>query len=201
MHLALREKMAIERTDTPIHWNYFLALEEDLDRLARFIDLSGRNDESYSIEIARLFLGSSSEVDVVLKQLVYKLDPASNASTINTYRRTIARSLPVFFEFEATIPRFGLSFRPWSSWSDSAAPSWWRDHNLVKHHRHEHFEKANLKNCLNAVAGLYISVLYLYSERASNGELLQLPRLFNVADSHFGGTQMGRYGNSFKYRL
>lgn len=193
--------MGIERTTTPIHWNYFLALEEDLERLGRFVDLSGTNDNTYSIEIARLFLGASSEVDVVLKQLVQKLAPNSSASNITAYRPVITDSIPAFLEFEATIPRFGVTLKPWTDWSEENAPIWWQDHNRVKHRRHEHFEKANLKNCLNSVAGLYIAVLYLYSELASNGGLLQLPRLFNVSDRHFGGTQIGRYGNSFRYNL
>lgn len=41
--------MAIQRAAVPSHWNYFIALEEDLDRLARYVDLSGLNDNTYSI--------------------------------------------------------------------------------------------------------------------------------------------------------
>ena len=60
--------MGIARQGTFLHWNFFLAIEEDLDALSKFVDFSG-NDDVFSIEIARLFLSSCSEVDVILKQL------------------------------------------------------------------------------------------------------------------------------------
>lgn len=193
--------MAIIQSSTYIHWNYFIALEEDLDRLARYVDLAGQNDQTFSIEIARLFLSASSEVDVVLKQLVKKHNPATTAGSINAYFPDINQHCPNFLNFEVLVPRYGLTLNPWSNWSANSPPIWWQDHNKVKHHRDEHYEKANLKNCLNAVAGLFVSVLHLYSTEAENGELLLLPRLFNVGDAHFGGTKMGRYGHSFKYKV
>jgi hypothetical protein len=193
--------MAISRSHSYSHWNYFLALEEDLDRLSRYVDLVGNNDQTYSIEIARLFLGASSEVDVVLKQLAKKYNATSNASSINAYFSEISTHSPNFNDFEVQIPRYGLSLQPWTDWQANSPPIWWQDHNKVKHHRDQHFDRANLKNCLNSVAGLFVSVLHLYEEAAERAELLQLPRLFNVADSHFAGTVMGRYGHSIKYRV
>ena len=193
--------MAILRSHSYVHWNYFLALEEDLDRLSRYVDLAGGNDATYSIEIARLFLGASSEVDVVLKQLCRKHNSESAATTINAYFEVVSKACPNFIGFEVQIPRYGLTLHPWSDWGEGRPPIWWQDHNKVKHHRDEHFSKANLKNCLNSVAALFVAVLHLYEELGRNGELLQLPRLFNVEDQHFRGTQMGRYGNSFKYEV
>ncbi len=192
--------MGIQRQSSLIHWNFFLAVEEDLLRLARFVDFSG-NDDAYSIEIARLFLSSCAEVDVVLKQLCKALNSASSAKSIDKYFPQISESIPNFIEFEVQAPRFGLILHPWQDWTQFQAPFWWQHHNKVKHWRHDHFEKANLKNCLNAVAALYVSVLYLYKEQAETGELQQLPCLLNVADKYFGGTSMGRYGHSFLYHL
>lgn len=191
--------MAIRGINTLIHWNYFLALEEDLDRLARYVDLSGQNDNTYSIEIARLFLSASAEVDVVLKQLAVKHNNASTASGINAYFPEITQNCPNFIGFTVLLPRYGLTVTPWSSWSANTPPFWWQDHNKVKHHRHNHFDKANLKNCLNSMAALFVSVIHLYSNEAAAGELLSVPRLFNVDNAHFGGTQMGRYGISLRY--
>ena len=192
--------MGIHRQGTLIHWNFFLAIEDDLDRLSRFIDFSG-NDDAFSIEIARSFLGSCSEVDVVLKQICKVIDPNSNAGSINAYFNEISGVFSNFTSFEVTIPRLGLVLHPWEDWEKDHPPFWWTDHNKVKHHRHDHFEKANLKNCINSIAALYVAVLYLYREDAEAGKLLQLPKLFNVSDDYFGGVQMGRFGNSYSYRL
>lgn len=192
--------MGIQRAGAPSHWNYFIALEEDLDRLARFVDLSGQNDNTYSIEIARLFLSASAEVDVVLKGLVRKHDAQSHAASINAYYPEVTAHCPNFVRYSITIPRYSITLTPWIDWAPNTPPKWWSDHNKVKHHRDQHFDLATLKNCLNAVAALMVTVIHLYSEQAVQGELLLLPRLLNVGDDHFAGTQMGRFGNSFCYR-
>lgn len=192
--------MGLHRARAFGHWNYFLALEDDLDKLSRYVDFSG-NESAYSLEIARLLLGASAEADVVLKQLCRKISQNSTASTIGAYRSEIVSNCPNFINFEVQIPRFGLTHQPWINWEENKPPHWWSDHNKVKHHRDEHFERATLKNCLNAVGGLFVAILHLYEQEAANGELLQLPKLFNVADQFFAGVQMGRFGNSFKYRV
>ncbi|WP_217468160.1 hypothetical protein [Burkholderia arboris] len=201
IEIGRRNIVAILRSHSYVHWNYFLALEEDLDRLSRFVDLAAGNDATYSIEIARLLLGASSEVDVVLKQLCRKHNPESTAESINAYFGVISQACSNFIAFEVQIPRYGLTLHPWIDWAERHPPIWWQDHNKVKHHRDVHFSKANLKNCINSVAALFVAVLHLYEEPGRNGELLQLPRLLNVGDQHFRGTNVGRYGNSFKYEV
>ena len=193
--------MGIARQQTLIHWNYFLAIEEDIQRLSRYVDFSSSNDNTFSIEIARILMAASAEVDVVLKQLCSALQPNSNAGSINQYHDLITPLVPGFKPFKVIIPTQGLELQPWISWGNNTPPMWWTANNKVKHHRHENFQQATLKNCLNSVAALYISVLYLYAPQANAGELLQLPKLFNVDDPHFGGTRMGRYGHSFSYQI
>ena len=41
-------------------------------------------------------------------------------------------------------------------------PLWWQGYNQVKHQRNHYFEKANLKNVLNAMGGLLVTVFYYY---------------------------------------
>ena len=38
------------------HWNYFLAIEEDLENLSRYIDLREDNFGTYSIETAKILM-------------------------------------------------------------------------------------------------------------------------------------------------
>lgn len=193
--------MGIHRQPTLAHWNYFLALEDDLSKLSRYIDFDGRNDSAFSLEISRILFSASSEIDVVLKQLCLTINIGSTANNINAYFNEITPTIPSFCEFKVTIPRFGLTLEPWNDWKATASPEWWQAYNKVKHERHLHFDKATLKNCLNSVAALYISVLHLYMTEATNGELMLLPQLFNVTDLNFAGTRMGRYGNTFVYKF
>jgi hypothetical protein len=192
--------MTIHRARAFDHWNYFLALEEDLDRLSRYVDFAG-NDETYSLEIARVLLGASAEVDVVLKQICKKYTPSSTASSIGKYFPEVSANCQNFVGFEVKIPRYGLTLQPWINWKADLPPDWWSAHNKVKHQRDQYFEKATLKNCLNAMGGLFVAVLHLYEEEAATGDLLQIPRLYNVCDRSFASIQMGRDGNSFKYSV
>lgn len=193
--------MGIIRQETLLHWNYFLTIEEDLSTLNRYVDFSEKNDNTFSLEIARILMAASAEVDVVLKQLCASLSPDTKASNINEYHNIIVSHLPNFKTFKVIVPTQGLELTPWSLWENGTAPQWWQANNKVKHERHKLFEKASLNSCLNSVAALYIAVLHLYTYEANNGELLQLPKLFNVADEFFGGTGMGRYGHYFKYKI
>ena len=59
--------MAITERESLSYWNYFLALEADLERLSRFVEFTSVNFQTYSLEMARLLLTGASEVDVVAK--------------------------------------------------------------------------------------------------------------------------------------
>src|SRR3990170_427520 len=94
------------------------------------------------------------DVDVVCKLLCEAISPGSRANNILHYRDTIRRAFPRIVKFEVFLPRFGLRLRPWSEWKKKeGVPLWWSDYNKVKHERNAYFERANLKNVLNAVAG------------------------------------------------
>jgi len=146
------------------HWQYFLSIESDLDATSRFVEFSKDNLSVYSVEFAKIFLSSSSEVDVVAKALCAKIDPTSTYKNINNYRTTITAKYSKFHTIEITLPRFTLSFKPWEAWGSSKNPGWWESYNDVKHHRGSSFHKANLKNTLLSVAGLFSLVLYYYQE-------------------------------------
>lgn len=192
--------MTINRTNSLSHWNYFLAIEQDLEHLARYVDLSS-NDETFSIEIARLLLSACSEIEVVLKLLAQKNKPNTSASNINEYFADVVPFFPKIINFEVQIPKHGINHKPWSNWSAGSPPKWWTDHNKVKHTRHMHFQLATLKNCLNATGGLFITLLYLYQTEVSQGEFLQLPRLFHVGEVYSAGATLSKFGNGFSYSL
>lgn len=191
--------MGIKRQNTLIHWNYFLSIEEDVQKLKRYVDFSTENENTFSIEMARILMSASAEVDVVLKQLSIALDESSKAESINQYHEMIPERIPTFKNFKVLIPSEGLELTPWISWNKDNPPLWWTANNKVKHHRHENFQRASLKNCLNAVAALYISVLHLYAPQANAGELNQLPKLFSLDDTNLGAINMDRFGLSYSY--
>lgn len=157
--------MAITATTSLIHWNYFLALESDLEQVSRYIEFSKKNFNTYSIELAHLLLAVSSEVDVIIKALCELKNPTGHRN-IYDYRNTVRARIPELISETCSIPRFGLELKPWSNWkgTQDKHPDWWHSYNAVKHHRDQSFDQANLKNVLNAMAALAIVNLYLYKE-------------------------------------
>ena len=69
--------MAIRTQKIETHWNYLLAIENDLENLSCYIEFDKRNFTCFSMEAARILLASGAEIDVVCKQLCRKLDSAS----------------------------------------------------------------------------------------------------------------------------
>lgn len=173
------------------HWSYLLAIEQDLELLARYVDFDERNFSCFSIAIARLLMAAAAETDVVCKQLCLKHEAASKASNISAYKTELLAQFPRLPQFVVTVPRYGLALKPWSNWSKKKGgetPLWWTAYNKIKHHRHTDFHQGNLKNALNAVAGLFVMVVHLYEERATEGLLAPQPALLSVTEENNGGT-------------
>ena len=51
------------------YWNYFLSLENDLNRCSKYVEFTEDNLSVYSTEILKLFLAASSEFEVIMKEI------------------------------------------------------------------------------------------------------------------------------------
>jgi hypothetical protein len=194
--------MSITAGETDAHWNYFLSVEADLERLSRYVEFDEANYECFSVEIARILMAAAAEADVVCKQICRKLNPRSKAENIHKYREEIAPAFPVIPRFEVLAPRYQLRLKPWDNWNEpNEAPLWWTAYNKLKHERHKEYKRASLKNALNAVSGLFIVCLYLYKEKAVLGELVPSPSILRPAEDRFGGVTHGGYEFGINYRL
>jgi hypothetical protein len=141
--------MTIQQKDCLIHWNYFLALEHDLVECSSYVEFSKENSNAYSIKFAQLLFASSSEVDVIAKEICKIIRPNEEIEGINNYRPVI-------------LGRYGLDFKPWSSWQPDKSPFWWQSYNKVKHERNEYFIRSNLINALRSMGVLLITTVYYY---------------------------------------
>ena len=157
--------MSIAATPAKLHWNYFLALERDMESASRYIEFCESNFSVFSIELAHLLFAAASEVDVVAKLLCEQITPAISPGNINEYKAILLPAVPDLPHAEVFVPRYGLSFRPWSNWGGQQNPVWWQSYNNVKHERDVHFQEATLKNALNALGALLIVIYHYYSRR------------------------------------
>ena len=175
--------MGIQENQRLLHWNYFLALEADIEHLSRYVEFSRHNFGTFSIQIAHILLASSSEVDVVAKQLCRRIDSNSNALNIGHYRETIKPEIPELENITISLPRYGLELTPWEKWQEDKTPLWWKSYNKVKHQRDEHYREANLKNVLNAMSGLFSLILYFYRDIIEGRSIEPPPSIFTSPPS------------------
>jgi len=161
--------MGIHYEASNIHWNYYLAIESDFEKVSRYIEFTEANNHTFSIELARIIMGGTQEIDGIMKKICRLLKPESDPQNIKHYRQIIKESLPAIIEESAQIPRFRMSGQPWINWQsndDDNSPDWWKANNNIKHNRTENFEDANLKNAFNCVGALLIVTLSYYKLEA-----------------------------------
>ena len=95
----------IQATAGKLHWNYFLALERDLELASRYVEFSEQNFEVYSIEFAHLLFAAASEVDVVAKLLCESLAPNEPRGNIDNYRVALTSRLPALPMTQISVSR------------------------------------------------------------------------------------------------
>lgn len=154
--------MGIKKNTSNLHWNYFLALESDMESIARYIEFDEANYDTYSIELARLLFAASSEVEIVAKDLCDILGVSlPKIATIKDWRKGLKSVIPHLSKESVFIPKYGLTLdTPFEKFSKNSTPDWWNSYNAVKHSRHDKFSQATLKNALLALAGLFIIIMY-----------------------------------------
>ena len=191
--------MVTQVSASKIHWNYFLALERDMEAVSRFIEFHERNFAVYSIELAHLLFAAASEVDAVAKLLCKHLSPKSPRKNIDHYRKTLLRALPELPNEIVFVPRYGLVLKPWLTWEQDTNPLWWRAYNDVKHERDAHFQDATLESALNALGALHLLTINYYAVAAppptyptlllrdTTSQLLPESSLFRLDARHYLG--------------
>jgi hypothetical protein len=162
------------------HWQYFLALEQDLIKTVYFVEPSKSNFSTFSVAFARILLSAGSEIDVLCKLLCRQIRIKSYAETIEDYRKDITSRYPKFSEMRVLVPRYALLLEPWAAWSHQETPEWWHLHQKVKHERQAFYQSANLENTLLAVAGLFCVVLYYYQPALYEGHLQPWAQFFSL---------------------
>ena len=159
------------------HWEYYLVLEKDFLQVERFIsfDLGDNylydgvkptdiaNSEVYSVEFVKQYQAICSEIDVILKTICAELGNAS-ADNITQYANEVLAD--VFWKniVAQKVKQGKVELAPFINWKPEPSynsPDWWSPYNKVKHTRKDNMRKANLKNVLNALAGLYALEQYL----------------------------------------
>ena len=152
------------------YWHYFLKLESDFHATTRYIACFATNDTTCSIEFAQQLVCISTECEAIIKKICKIIDPKNKAVNMGHYKRTILHKFPEIHKAPVRLDSPHRTVHPFAEWNNSGGRlEWWNAYQDVKHHRDSNFEKANLKNTLNALCALLILELYLYAIASPNG--------------------------------
>jgi Cellulose binding domain. len=136
------------------HWNYFLAIEGDLENLSRYIELREDNFATYSIETAKILMAASQEVDVLFKAICRH--HKARAERIGDYYDLMKKKHPAIFDADVRLVHHALVRVPYEGWTNGHPPAWWTANNEVKHARDTNFNSASLVNVIDAVGALLL---------------------------------------------
>lgn len=187
-----------------LYWNYYMGLEADFVSTERFVsfdlgtnNLYGQNEDevekgnsmTYSIEYVRQIQAICSEIDVLLKEICKTINEDERAENMKEYSSMVLSDI---FWRKITCQKIDFRrtelqpFKNWKSGEDYQAPEWWLGYNAVKHNRIENYKRANLKNVVNALAGLFILENYFVKKITEGTEENDVPddmsQIFKMKD-------------------
>lgn len=157
----------------------YINIEKELRSIFNSIEPDEQNKATFSFELYSLLLRACTEVELNCKLIMEAngATPTNKHFTMLDYKKLEKSSL--LSKYTATFSNWRMrnpntheleyikkDFRLFANFglTNSKAPDWYDAYNKVKHNREENLEKANLENCINAVAGILI---LLYSQFGS----------------------------------
>ena len=162
------------------YWRHYLALEADFLKTIRFVEIDESNFNTFSIEFNKQLQSICSEIDVICKEIC-SFKGASNTRNINQYAEIILKEYTDINSRNVIIKQYtSLKLSPFEEWSldpDYNSPEWWKDYNSVKHDRTNNFSKANLKNVINSLAGLYLLEMFFLKDLSNVDGGVDIPNV------------------------
>lgn len=161
-------------------WRYYLMLESDYKETELFVEpnlgencsystSSGNihdfgNSRTYSLNFVKLLNVICAEVDAISRSICKEL-LGKHVDNMKGFAKEILKIWPDIVQQEVEYYYKILKpFEGWKATDKKSTPKWWSAYTSCKHGREENFQEANLKNVVNALAGLYILELYYVRE-------------------------------------
>jgi len=142
-------------------FNYFLALEAELESSFNYIEPNKQNYKCYGAKYASLLNAVSVEFETTAKTLIHTLKPSAKVGSISQIKSELLSLFPKIGENKVQITRIGkTTVKPFENWSNSKL-EWWTSYTELKHNRVKNYHEANLKNLLSAMSSLLVLLIYL----------------------------------------
>ena len=192
------------------HWEYYLVLEKDFLKTEPYVSFelgdnylynsdsveNPENSLTFSNEYIKQYQAICSEIDVILKSICKELGDVSSRDMLR-YTNTILTNWNSIKMQKVKMKT--IEFQPFLNWEKEpsyTAPDWWQPYNKVKHERLLNYREANLKNVVNALAGLYVLENYLVKYIGDRDHMKDVPndvsKMFEMVDYETRETVIGR---------
>lgn len=136
-------------------------LEDEVLDCYRYVEPAPDNFDAYSLQFYRLHLDICRQIDSFFKYLlrIYELWPEGEDEAKYGDYCPIVEKCDLREETVYLLVR-DLKLCPFREWEKNKSPSWWSDHNKLKHDMEEHFKKANLMIVWESLAAFYVLLNY-----------------------------------------
>lgn len=159
-------------------WFFYIDIEEEFLEISKTIPIDSINSKTFSYKYSRLLRTICSEIDTTLKRFMEFYNYPYAHGNIIEYESFIEDKLDDFKSSTVTLYKSAHNYetlKPFANWTSGKAPEWWTLNNKLKHGRDEvddegieKFKYANQETILNALAGLFIILMYFYEEILKN---------------------------------
>jgi len=176
--------------DVDFIFHSYQIFERKFVDILRVLPLTKENEQSWSPELVNLFLDISSLVDSVSRNIIglgknnndtvqikgltdISISRKVGKLNIDDFETNLFSDLKLF-ESRVVVYVYPLQvIKPYKDYRNIDMDGWWSIYNLLKHNRIKNYNKANLINVLNALAGLFL-LLVRYKEEEFSKALFRL---------------------------
>lgn len=158
-------------------WKQYIELEKLFLETEKYVSISEKNKNAYSIQYNIILQAICAEVDIVIKRLCYEYDNHTIVRNMNDYINVIISNDPNFKNVEVNLELYDMKIYPWkdigfrndNGCEKPNCPYWWNGYISIKHKRltfskvnneyriiSKNIDQANQKNVLGALAGLFV---------------------------------------------
>lgn len=160
----MAERLDLSGTPVPeerLVRSMFSILEDEFEVCCRYVEPAQKNLYTYSAQFYRLHQDACREIDTLFKLRLKQYDLWPTKAGRKLKEPSFAHYYPLKSKLmlanrEVRLMNRDLKCSPYSDWRENKAPSWWSDHNVLKHDRINSFEKATLDNVIHSLAALYL---------------------------------------------
>ena len=153
----------------------YINIDRKLRAIFNYVEPDEKNKSVFSLELYSLFLEACTEVELNCREILLanEINVKPENFNMKIYKKLeksslLSRYTAIFPNWrqrneEGRLEYVRKEFQPFKNFNSSINKplQWYQDYNAVKHNREENLEKANLENCINAVAAILI---LLYSQ-------------------------------------